>query len=209
MSSITNYLKLFQQEIEFVAGAANPSQLPNFRLPQIAFVGKSNVGKSSLINAVCSRRHLARVSHTPGRTQQINFFEVAKKFILVDLPGYGYAKVSHKQQENWEKLITHYLFKKNSLELVNVLIDSRRGIKEHDLSVIDLLLDNDLNIQIVFTKADEIKNHEELKSNTCDFLKNRYNKDIPIYFTSARSKEGAKELQISFYKYLRANAQSQ
>jgi GTP-binding protein len=98
-SKIAAGLKLFRQEIKFVAGASKISQIPRFHFSQIVFVGKSNVGKSSLINLICNRKTLARVSHTPGRTQQINFFNVVDKFILVDLPGYGYAKVSLTQKE--------------------------------------------------------------------------------------------------------------
>ena len=90
-------VKIFRQEAKFIAGAAKPSQLPKISLPQVAFVGKSNVGKSSLINTICRRKNLARVSHTPGRTRQINFFLVAEKLVIVDLPGYGFAKVSPKE----------------------------------------------------------------------------------------------------------------
>ena len=104
-----NALSSFRQEAKFIAGAARSSQLPKISLPQVAFVGKSNVGKSSLINAICRRKSLARVSHTPGRTQQINFFSIAEKLVLVDLPGYGFAKVPLREKENWERLILHYL----------------------------------------------------------------------------------------------------
>jgi len=201
MISITNFRKLFRSEINFVAGAATIKLLPNFKLPQIAFVGKSNVGKSSLINMVCGRKTLARVSHTPGRTQQINFFDVGGYFSLVDLPGYGYAKVSGHTRKNWEHLITYYLFNKKP-NLINLLIDSRRGMKEHDIEVADMIVANRVNFQIIFTKSDEIKNHDILQSNTCTFLKDRYNKDIDILFTSARNKDGASELQNSFYQYI-------
>ncbi|MEY3196928.1 MAG: hypothetical protein RLZZ59_296 [Pseudomonadota bacterium] len=201
MISIDNYRKLFKQEIDFVAGAMTIKSLPKFTFPQIAFVGKSNVGKSSLINAICNRKALARVSHTPGRTQQINFFSVGGRFLLVDLPGYGYAKVSHKRQNDWEKLITHYLFDRRP-DLVNLLIDSRRGIKEHDEAVIDMIISNNIPIQIVFTKCDEIKDYEILKTNASNFFHQKYNIDIDIIFTSTRSKEGAQTLQNSFHKYI-------
>ncbi len=194
--------KLFRQEIKFIAGAANIKHLPRIFLSQIAFVGKSNVGKSSLINLVTARRSLARVSHTPGRTQQINFFDVAGRFILVDLPGYGYAKVSKAQQANWEKLITHYLFNSPSLKLINLLIDSRRGIKENDVAVMDLLSSKELNWQIIFTKVDEIKDREVLKIEALDFVKERYNKSVKIFFTSVKKKEGAKELQHCIMQFI-------
>ncbi|HJK87522.1 MAG TPA: ribosome biogenesis GTP-binding protein YihA/YsxC, partial [Candidatus Megaira endosymbiont of Hartmannula sinica] len=101
--------KIFQN-IEFIWGASNKRSLPKkIHLPQIAFIGKSNVGKSSLINAICSRKSIARVSKTPGRTRQINFFSVADVFILVDLPGYGFASVDPNIKREWDKLIPYYL----------------------------------------------------------------------------------------------------
>lgn len=194
---ITAGVKLFRGEIKFIAGASKISQLPKLYLPQIIFVGKSNVGKSSLINLICGRKALARVSHTPGRTQQINFFDVSGKFILADLPGYGYAKVSLSQKEYWEKLITYYLLNTDKIILLNLLIDSRRGIKENDITVMDMIMHNGFNCQIIATKADEIKNHEALKAEIQGFVKLRYNKDINVIFTSVRNKMGVNELQKS------------
>lgn len=190
-------IKLFRKEIKFVAGAMNIKQIPNFHLSQIAFVGKSNVGKSSLINAICNRKDLARVSKTPGRTQQINFFNLSDHFLLVDLPGYGYAKVSAKEQQNWGKLITHYLFNTDKLKLINILIDSRRGIKQHDIDVMDMIAENRIPIQIVCTKSDEIKNHDEVKSEIKDFCQTRYKVQVEPIFTSIKKKEGLVELQKS------------
>ena len=109
-------VKIFRQEAKFIAGAAEIKQLPKISLPQVAFIGKSNVGKSSLINTICRRKNLAKVSHTPGRTQQINFFSIADKLVLVDLPGYGFAKVSAEAKERWENLILYYL--RNSPDLI-------------------------------------------------------------------------------------------
>jgi GTP-binding protein len=196
-SKISAVLKSFRGEIKFVAGASKISQLPKLFLPQIVFVGKSNVGKSSLINLICGRKALARVSHTPGRTQQINFFSIEEKFILADLPGYGYAKVSLTQKEYWEKLITYYLFNTDKIALVNILIDSRRGLKDHDISVIDLIMEHGHLVQIVCTKGDEIKNHDSLKNEIMGFMQLRYKKEVNIIFTSVRNKMGANELQKS------------
>ena len=208
MISIATFRKLFRSDITFVAGADAIKRLPDFKLPQIAFVGKSNVGKSSLINMICNRKTLARVSHTPGRTQQINFFDVGGYFSLVDLPGYGYAKVSGHTRKNWEQLITYYLFNKRP-NLINLLIDARRGMKEHDIEVADMIVDNKVNFQIVLTKCDEIKNRDEVQESTRAFIKNRYNKDVDILFTSTRNKDGASELQNSFYNYLGADKKDQ
>src|SRR5690606_14140488 len=113
--------KIFRQEVRFIAGATKPNQLPKISLPQVAFVGKSNVGKSSLITTICQRKKLARVSHTPGRTRQINFFLIAEKLVIADLPGYGFAKVPAKEKQNWEKLILYYLQNSPNLKLVNML----------------------------------------------------------------------------------------
>lgn len=189
--------KIFRKEIKFTHGAASIGALPKYHLPQIAFVGKSNVGKSSLINAIVGRKDLARTSKTPGRTQQINFFNLSDHLILVDLPGYGYAKVSHKERANWDKLISHYLFNTDTLHLINILIDSRRGIKEHDTEVLDMMHEADLNIQIILTKSDEIKNHDELVSEISNFMQTRYHKQVPILLTSTKKNQGIEEVRNS------------
>lgn len=215
MISLSNFRKLFKTEIKFVAGASSIKYLPKFSLPQIAFVGKSNVGKSSLINMICGRKALARVSHTPGRTQQINFFDVGGYFSLVDLPGYGYAKVSGSTRSKWESLITHYLFHKRP-NLINLLIDSRRGMKEHDIEVADMIVANEVHFQIILTKCDEIKNCDEIALLTKDFIQKRYNRSIEVFCTSTKNNintkdgkgNGASELQNSFYQYIRASSES-
>ncbi|HJK86841.1 MAG TPA: ribosome biogenesis GTP-binding protein YihA/YsxC [Candidatus Megaira endosymbiont of Nemacystus decipiens] len=187
---------IFKQEAIFVAGAAKIEQLPNLHLPQVAFVGKSNVGKSSLINKLCNRRSLARVSHTPGRTQQINFFSLDRKLLLVDLPGYGFAKVSGNQRANWERLISFYLRMSDSLRLVNLLVDSRRGIKENDSKIIEFLSEAQLNLQIIFTKSDQIKSHDEfVKDMKKILLLHGYDKEILL--TSSKNNKGIQELRHS------------
>lgn len=194
--------KLFKQEIKFVAGAAMPSQLPKIYLPQIAFVGKSNVGKSSLINKVCRRKYLARVSHTPGRTQQINFFSIADKLMLVDMPGYGFAKVPLKEKDNWEKLILHYLQNSPNLKLINVLIDARRGIKENDLKIIELLNAYEKKIQIVFTKTDKKSLNSEFQAKIKNYLEN-LGYSFNVIFSSSRKGLGIRELQLSFAEFIK------
>jgi len=194
--------KIFRKEIKFIAGAAKISQLPNYHFPQIAFVGKSNVGKSSLINMLVGRKDLARTSKTPGRTQQINFFNLSDHFLLVDLPGYGYAKVSHKERDNWDRLISHYLFSNDKLHLANILIDSRRGIKEHDTEVLDMMHEAGINIQIILTKSDEVKDHTKLIEETKNFLKARYKQSPNIILTSTKKGVGIGELQKSILENL-------
>ena len=193
--------KIFKLEAQFIAGVAKINQFPKLFLPQFAFMGKSNVGKSSLINKICNRKSLARVSHTPGRTQQINFFSIANKLLLADLPGYGFAKVSGNQRINWEKLIIHYLENSDRLVLVNLLIDARRGIKENDIQLMHLLKSNNKNCQIIFTKADKIKSKEQfIKEMNAHLLLLGF--ECNIILTSSRSGEGAKELQISMLNFL-------
>ena len=193
--------KIFRQEARFIAGAAKPSQLPKMFLPQVAFVGKSNVGKSSLINTICRRKNLARVSHTPGRTRQINFFLIAEKLVIADLPGYGFAKVPVEEKQNWEKLILHYLQNSPTLKLVNLLIDARRGIKENDIEIMHLLKSCDKEFQIIFTKADKITAINEftaqMRQQLVDlgFICN-------IIITSSKNGTGAKELQGSMLRSL-------
>lgn len=186
--------KIFRQEAKFIAGAMTHAQIPKLFLPQFAFVGKSNVGKSSLINAVTNRKALARVSHTPGRTQQINFFSLAEKFILVDLPGYGFAKVSHNKRASWEHLITNYLKNSQLLKKVFLLVDARRGLKEHDIEVIELLKTYQRNYQVVFTKTDQVKDIDSFIKEMTEDL-DKINANNQILLASSRNGNGIRELQ--------------
>lgn len=174
---------IFKKEAVFVAGADKPSRLPIFQLPECAFIGKSNVGKSSLINALCNNKNLARISNTPGRTQQINFFQIAQHFILVDLPGYGFAKVPDYIHKNWEQLILTYLQTRLNLKKIYILIDSRRGIKDHDLAVIKLAEDLERPYKIVFTKSD--KREAEI-----------HDTKYQAIYTSSKTNNGIKALQM-------------
>jgi GTP-binding protein len=197
-----NSIKIFKKEAKFIAGAAKVNQLPKLYLSQIAFIGKSNVGKSSLVNKVCNRKFLAKVSHTPGRTQQINFFSIEDKFLLVDLPGYGFAKVPGHKRADWERLISFYLENTPQLKLVNLLIDSRRGFKENDWLIMSFLQKAALRFQIIFTKSDEIKAHEEFVKEMSNMLVLHGYNDVEIIMTSSRKGDGIKELQMNMLKYL-------
>jgi GTP-binding protein len=148
-------------DIIFLKSCFNAKDFPNTRLKEVAFIGKSNVGKSSLINAVAKRKLLAKTSKTPGLTQSINFFDYRNTFMLVDLPGYGYAEVPEKIRNSWEMLITKYLEEREQLKLCLVLIDSRHGIKKNDYIIFNILQSLKRKFIIVFTKADKIKKHEE------------------------------------------------
>jgi GTP-binding protein len=149
--------KLFAGPCDFVWGATSAENLPPQDLNEIAFVGRSNAGKSSLVNALTGRKSLARVSQTPGATRQINFFNLAGRLMLVDLPGYGFAKRSKSESDSWQEMIFAYLRRRSRLRRVALLIDSRRGVLESDSQVMELLDRAAVSYALVLTKADELK----------------------------------------------------
>ena len=147
---------LFAQACHFVAGAAKLEQIPADGLPEVAFAGRSNVGKSSLINALTGRKTLAKVSNTPGRTRQLNFFDLAGRLMLADLPGYGYARVSKQQVADWTKLVELYLVGRAPLRRALLLIDARHGLKDVDRRVMAILDKAAVSYQAVLTKTDQL-----------------------------------------------------
>jgi GTP-binding protein len=149
--------KLFAGPCDFVAGAATLESLPGIALPEVAFAGRSNVGKSSLVNALTGRKTLARTSANPGHTRQINFFDLAGRVYLVDLPGYGFAQVSRSMKETWQDLASAYLRGRPTLKRVCVLIDSRHGVKDSDRETMKNLDAAAVSYQLVLTKTDYLK----------------------------------------------------
>ncbi|HZQ01158.1 MAG TPA: ribosome biogenesis GTP-binding protein YihA/YsxC [Reyranella sp.] len=149
--------KLFAGSCEFVSGAAALESLPAFSLPEIAFAGRSNVGKSSLVNALTGRKSLARTSSSPGHTRQINFFDLGNQLLLVDLPGYGFAQVSRSTKETWQDLASAYLRGRPTLKRVCLLIDARHGVKDSDRETMKSLDSAAVSYQLVLTKADQLK----------------------------------------------------
>lgn len=145
---------------EFVLSAMEPAHYPPALLPEIAFAGRSNVGKSSLINTLVKRKGLARTSNTPGRTQEINFFTVNDRVGFIDLPGYGYAKVPEKIRKNWGPMIETYLSGRQTLRLVVLILDVRRDPTEEDLQLIHWLTFYDLRFLIVLTKIDKVSRNQ-------------------------------------------------
>jgi GTP-binding protein len=144
----------------FVTSAATPDGFPPPTLPELAVVGRSNVGKSTLINALVGNAGLARTSRTPGRTRLLNWFEIDKKFHLVDLPGYGYAEVNKDLRESWRPLIETYLGKRTVLAGVLLLIDVRRGVQEEELDFIPWLAERAVPVVVALTKADKLPKHK-------------------------------------------------
>jgi GTP-binding protein len=143
-------------EARFVVGAARPNQFPASESPEVAFAGRSNVGKSSLLNRLVRRRGLARVSKTPGRTQQINFFAVGAALMLVDLPGYGFARVPLSVQDGWRALVERYLTSRKQLCGVVVIVDLRRGVMDEDQRLLDFLHVHGIPAVVVATKIDKL-----------------------------------------------------
>lgn len=152
--------ELFNKKCDFVLSVANLNQLPDGDRVEVAFAGRSNVGKSSLINALFGQKKLAKTSSTPGRTQQLNYFNLDDKLYLVDLPGYGFAKAPKDIVKNWQKLINSYLVGRATLRRVFLLIDSRHGIKKIDEEIMEMLDKAAVIYQIVLTKIDKISTKE-------------------------------------------------
>ena len=149
--------RLFAGHCDFVTGVAKAPQLPAPSLTEVAFAGRSNVGKSSLINALTGRKALARTSNTPGRTREINFFDLGGRLMLVDLPGYGYARAAKGEIKRWNQLINDYLKGRPNLRRVCLLLDGRHGLKDIDGRVLALLDAAAVNYQVVLTKMDKVK----------------------------------------------------
>lgn len=192
-------MNIHYHSAEFVMGAAALEQLPDAVLPEIAFAGRSNVGKSSLINALTGRRSLARTSVTPGRTQQLNFFDVNQIFMLVDMPGYGYAKASKKDIQSWNALVRDYLRGRANLKRVYLLIDARRRMMDIDHEIMKLLDDSAVSYQIVLTKADKLKAPEldAVIASVQTGMKKHVACHPDILTTSAHKQQGIEELQIA------------
>jgi len=200
---------LFAGPCEFIWAAAKIDGLPPEGPPEIAFAGRSNVGKSSLLNALTGRKTLARTSHTPGRTQQLNFFALggppgAERLRLVDMPGYGYAAASKDKIDAWTWLMESYLRGRASLARVFVLIDGRHGLKDVDSEMLDLLDRSAVSYQIVLTKRDEVKKSEVAArvEATLEALKRRPAAFPQVVFTSSREGEGVEDLRTAIARLL-------
>lgn len=192
-----NFLPLFHKPCEFTAGAASVDSLPRITHPEIAFIGRSNVGKSSLVNALVGQNALARISQNPGATKQLNFFLLGEKLMLVDMPGYGFAKVSKDKKNDWDHLIRSYLCGRPNLKRALVLIDARRGVMQVDDDFMHILDDSAVNFQIVLTKADALKPAQlaDIQAQTLAATRRHVAAHPSILTTSSLTKEGIRDVQ--------------
>lgn len=195
------------REANFVGSFESESQCPKDRKPEFAFIGRSNVGKSSLINMLTGRKSLAKVSNTPGKTQTLNFFDINQSWYLVDLPGYGYAKISQKQRKKWEQMIEKYLVTRDTLQVAFVLIDSRHDLQLIDLEFINWLGERAIPFVLVYTKTDKLKTRAKIEKHI-----NKINEsllehwhELPRQFVTSSEKEDGKEEILNFIEDLNKN----
>ena len=199
--SLEHARKTFAGPVAFLKSAPELRHLPNADVPEVAFAGRSNVGKSSLLNALAGRNGLARTSNTPGRTQELNFFDVGEPlaFRLVDMPGYGFAKAPKDVVRKWRYLVNDFLRGRQALKRVLVLIDARHGIKDVDREILDMLDAAAVSYRIVLTKADKIKASElvEITERTAAEARKRPAAHPDILVTSSEKGMGIPELRAA------------
>jgi GTP-binding protein len=191
------------KEAVFVLSAPELKFCPESSLPEVCFSGRSNVGKSSLINALVVRKNLAKTSNVPGKTRAMNYFLIDQKWHLVDLPGYGYAKVPRKEQERWGKALNEYLLNRKQLKLVVLLIDIRHDALQSDLDFIYWLGSHQIPFAIVLSKADKISSakRQKAKATILKDLK-EMNIDVPVFIISSEKYEGSNEFLDFLTSYI-------
>jgi GTP-binding protein len=182
------------KKVEFMISAVEPAQYPNNGWPEIALAGRSNVGKSSLINTLVNRKSIARVGNTPGKTRIINFYNVNDELMLVDLPGYGYAKVSKEEKKSWGQLAETYLTKRGSIKMIMLLVDIRHEPTEDDILMLQYIRGSGRDIAVIATKADKLTKTEYKKQiamirNVLDI-----EEDVPVIPFSSLKRTGIEEV---------------
>ncbi len=190
------------KQSKFIKSLVHLKDRPEPLLPEIACVGRSNVGKSSLINTLTNRKKLVQVSKTPGKTKLINYFLINEQFYLVDLPGYGFAKVSHAEKNSWKKMIERYLTNNEMLKLVLILTDSRIGPQKSDLQMIEYLYHSQIPYTVIATKTDKLSKNSLLKNIKKYYKANPIISNSFIPFSSV-TKEGRAEVLKLFYSFLK------
>lgn len=203
LGSIKGTEALFRQPCEFRFGVESLDRLPPMTIPEFGFIGRSNVGKSSLINALVNRT-IARTSNTPGRTQQLNFFDLAEECYIVDMPGYGYAKVSKTKIAAWNDLMKDYLLGRSVLKQVFLLLDSRHEVKASDEEMMTMLDESAVQYQVVLTKVDKLKPTELQKAIAhAQEVVQRHVAAFPeLIVTSAVDKEGVMDLRRRIFSLM-------
>ncbi len=187
---------------EFIMGTDKPNGFPELSIPEVVFVGRSNVGKSSLINSLVHRKNLARISSTPGKTSEINFYNVEDIWTLVDMPGFGFTQKGVKKRNEWYKLNLSYLENRENLKLVCILIDSRHDPMDMDLSLIEYFENNQKQYLIILTKCDKIKEKQiQERKEQLDNLVQSCNYNIEVLPYSSMTDLGRKELMSIIKKH--------
>ena len=182
-------------DVQFVKGAVDWQGLPSDGKPEVAFVGRSNVGKSSLLNMLTGRKAIARISSTPGKTQQFNYYLIDDRLYFVDLPGYGYAKIARSERNRWGLLIGRYLTERYPLQLVFHLVDSRHPPTTQDRDIMSVMKGNPVPYIITLTKVDKISGNQRVKSLTeVNNTLNEMMLEVPVILTSAVKKRGRDEM---------------
>jgi GTP-binding protein len=189
--------QLFRLPCVFVKGVVNVAGLPDEPIPEVAFAGRSNVGKSSLLNAMIAQGQLARTSNTPGRTRELNYFRLGDAMHIVDMPGYGYARAPKTLVDSWQRLVRDYLRGRTQLARVFLLIDSRHGVKENDTDTMALMDQSAMSYQLVLTKTDKLKRHEldAVTEATLAIIAKHAAAYPQLLVTSAEKKAGMDELR--------------
>lgn len=194
------------QKATFVTSTPSIDSCPPEDLPEVCFAGRSNVGKSSLINALTNRKRLARTSNTPGKTQQMNYYNIDQKFYIVDLPGFGFAKVPEKERQRWGKDIKQYLLQRNTLNMILHLVDARHDPTRLDTDFFYWMASKQKPFSVVLTKTDKLSGNKMAASQkTVKKTLEEMNIEVPIIVTSSDSGRGIKDLESLILEFVNYN----